>query len=163
MADFTNLKDEIKSKIKSNGKQEITGAVLQQTMLEIIDETDRELTELSADLFGVAKNIYERKTIEFVVPNKFISLETGKLTAAGGYYSSDFIGLQDVSIIVANSNIPSTIALVAFYANEYEDSFISSLSAEFNERLIYSKDFQRVQGLLGFRVALNKNTTQMFM
>ncbi len=52
MADFTNLKDEIKSKIKSNGKQEITGAVLQQTMLEMIDETDRELTELSAEIIS---------------------------------------------------------------------------------------------------------------
>ena len=82
MADFTNLKDEIKSKIKSNGKQEITGAVLQQTMLEMIDETDRELTELSEEIggkvyfqtpvnyknqqFEIFKNLEKGKTYTFI-------------------------------------------------------------------------------------------------
>lgn len=206
MGTYEELKAAIKEVIRTNGNNEITGALLQNTLLSIVNvvgenatfagiatpntnpgtadqnvfylateagtyvnfnsivinvgeavilsnktgnwvkiisgfATQQQLTELSKDLFGVAKNTYERKTIGFVVPNKFISLETGKLTNAGGYYSSDFIGLQDVSIIVANSNIPSTIALVAFYANEYEDSFISSLSAEFNGWPIYSKDF----------------------
>lgn len=105
------------------------------------------LTELSedvrGDLFETATNIYERKDIEFVIPNKFVSLETGELNAAGGYYSSDFIELQDTAIIVASSNIPSTIALVAFYSSDNESSFISSLSSEYNNQCIYSKDFPR--------------------
>lgn len=44
MADFTNLKDNIKSKIKSNGKQEITGAVLQEQMIDIVDQMNETFT-----------------------------------------------------------------------------------------------------------------------
>ena len=40
MADTTALKNRIRAAIKANDNQEITGPVLQQTLLDIVDELD---------------------------------------------------------------------------------------------------------------------------
>ena len=104
MADFTNLKDEIKSKIKSNGKQEITGAVLQQTMLEMIDETDRELTELSKkvehkvdDLDNEINGAETKDYSDYQIRNGYIytdgSIDIG---TSGGYLQMDITGFIPV-------------------------------------------------------------------
>ena len=47
MANFSELKAEIKAKIKPNGEGAITGQVMQDTMLSVVDTTDAKLTELS--------------------------------------------------------------------------------------------------------------------
>lgn len=49
MANFSELKAEIKAKIKPNGEGAITGQVMQDTMLSVVDTTDAKLTELSEE------------------------------------------------------------------------------------------------------------------
>ena len=50
MADFTQLKDGIRSKIKSNGKQEITGAILQEQLVTIVSDIEREYNQEVSEL-----------------------------------------------------------------------------------------------------------------
>lgn len=50
MANFSELRAEIKAQIKPNGEGAITGQVMQDTMLSVVDTTDAILTELSEEV-----------------------------------------------------------------------------------------------------------------
>lgn len=52
MGRFDTTKATINANIKSNGNQEITGSVLNSVLQEMVDGTDAQLTELSAEIFG---------------------------------------------------------------------------------------------------------------
>lgn len=51
MADFSAIKTEIQTNIDTNGNQEITGAVLQNTLIDMVDATEDEIKEISHDIF----------------------------------------------------------------------------------------------------------------
>lgn len=54
MADFETIKTEIQTNIDTNGNQEITGAILQDTLLGMVDATEDNITELEQELGSYA-------------------------------------------------------------------------------------------------------------
>ena len=64
MADTTALKNRIRAAIKANDNQEITGPVLQQTLLDIVDELD-----LNPELENLEKKIGDRVVVNGNVTN----------------------------------------------------------------------------------------------
>ena len=65
MGRFDTTKATINANIKKNGNQEITGSILNSVMTEMVDATDAQLTELSAEVgdldkavFGEFKGVY---------------------------------------------------------------------------------------------------------
>lgn len=57
MGRFDATKATIDANIKSNGNQEITGDILNSVMTDMVDATDAELTELSAEVGGYETNV----------------------------------------------------------------------------------------------------------
>lgn len=51
MADFSEIKTEIRTNIKTNGNQEITGAVLQNTLIGMVDATQQKIIEKELKIF----------------------------------------------------------------------------------------------------------------
>ena len=54
MGRFDKTEQTIDANIKTNGKQAITGSVLNSVMKDMLDATDKEFTELSVDCASVA-------------------------------------------------------------------------------------------------------------
>ena len=58
MGRFDTTKATINANIKKNGNQEITGSILNSVMTEMVDATDAQLTELSAEIKNVSDEIF---------------------------------------------------------------------------------------------------------
>lgn len=70
MGDFSKLRADIQAQIKPNGEGAITGQVMQDTMLSMVDATEAKLTELSAEMGAVSAgknvvNYYEHGYISY--------------------------------------------------------------------------------------------------
>lgn len=64
MADFSEIKTEIQTNIKTNGNQEITGAILQDTLINMVDATEENITELEGkSIFLSESNVNGAKRI----------------------------------------------------------------------------------------------------
>lgn len=114
MADTTALKNRIRAAIKANDNQEITGPVLQQTLLDIVDElSDRIIDEYT--LIGIAapttippSNLTEYSRIFY------LTAQNGVYTNLGGIEVSDEIVVIKYSgaswlkdIVVAIDDVPT--------------------------------------------------------
>lgn len=77
MIDFTTLENAIKEVIKENGNQEITGSVLQQTLLAVLnsikEQTNQELTQIDTDLDDKISNVNVGEVDNFASANGFYS------------------------------------------------------------------------------------------
>ena len=82
MANYTQLKNQIDSKINTNGKQAITGAILNETLKSMVDV-------MAADGAAVEKNASDIKTINATVAtvnnNLVTSVEAINKNVADGF------------------------------------------------------------------------------
>ena len=83
MGRFDTTKATINANIKKNGNQEITGSILNSVMTEMVDATDAQLTELSAEL---VKNMLlsEAFTVQSCTRDKYGDINSAIVTWADG-------------------------------------------------------------------------------
>lgn len=95
MGRFDTTKATINANIKKNGNQEITGSILNSVMTEMVDATDAQLTELSAEINGEETNII---ISDFADKGKFL-YDTTTLDSAQ-YNISEYIAIEGANEIV---------------------------------------------------------------
>ena len=112
MADFSILKDEIVSKIKKNGNGEITGEILQQQLLNVVDQINlvfsRELTSINNNIVVVKGDLDNTAILKGEIDNRLnkaisqASVAVGAGTTAGlkGWYYGDISKVNDKTINV---------------------------------------------------------------
>lgn len=114
MGRFDATKATIDANIKSNGNQEITGDILNSVMKGMVDATDAELTQLSAEIdeFGKFKNqhlIYS--TNHEIVEYQVESTSNGYVTQGGvvvnttSYRYTEKIPVKEGDIVKFKSNV----------------------------------------------------------
>lgn len=89
MGRFDTTKATINANIKKNGNQEITGSILNSVMTEMVDATDAELTELSADVSNLSDEVESNGLLIEDLQNMKIDRE------ADDYYPKLAVGLAD--------------------------------------------------------------------
>lgn len=108
MADYTELKNDIRSNIKQNGRQEITGNILQQQMIDMVDQINE----------GVAKDIEQIAKDGSGSP--LIKGETGD----NAMFEADNSTRGKCSLNAGwESTIEGTASLVSGYRNTVKSSY----------------------------------------
>lgn len=109
MANYENLKNAIKSVIKANGNQEITGDIMQQTLVTIVDVLGKGYQFMGAAIPGTDPGIPDQKVcylaMEKGVYSNFNALEVGEHEIAIMMYDSRWRGITILS------NVPDVNAV----------------------------------------------------
>ena len=104
MANFSELRAEIKAQIKPNGEGAITGQVMQDTMLSVVDTTDAILTELSAETNRLDGQINGREEITYLLSDALKTADWEQDSHARKvWYDGDSLNFRVIG--VANTNI----------------------------------------------------------
>lgn len=128
MGRFDATKATIDANIKSNGNQEITGDILNSVMKGMVDATDAELTQLSAEIGIIEKDlngVSEVVTItEFTDKGKFLYNNTTLDSAQ--YNISDYIDIKGATRIVLNNVWGSATGLKAYVIYDADKKILVS-------------------------------------
>ena len=113
MANFDAIKTAIDANINTNGKQAITGAVMNSVLKQIVDSTDAELTELEPRIMG-----------KIVLIDKYVK-DDGSVVASAVWKSTGWIKLSSILNIqsgITLSELPNIQISDGIYPVVFRDS-----------------------------------------
>ena len=120
MGRFDTTKATINANIKKNGNQEITGSILNSVMTEMVDATDAQLTELSAEVSELTSDLeIYKKTSSVLSESKIgaIFSETKYFAPSPNYVTLVFPVKADITYKVSLDIVKTNAAVAAVSFN----------------------------------------------